>query len=147
MRYHVKNHPLHSWVFEECQVTNVKSTINLLARILIAKVEDEERLTAIFRNTPVVKDDPNWRCRTWVQAVLASIKRDGKAVGTCNLSWAEIEPLGREYVAKKAERGRYGVSQSGNMNLPKPTWICSSTGRLCLRQSNMARSGKAACHT
>ncbi|KAK3299897.1 uncharacterized protein B0H64DRAFT_379386 [Chaetomium fimeti] len=121
-RYHVKNHPIQGWVYEERHVTNVQSTVTLLARILIAKIEDERRLVASFRNTPVVQADPNWRCRAWVRAVLASIKRDGRAVGTSNLSWAEIEPLARDYVAKKAESGRYGVSQIENMNQPKPTW-------------------------
>ena len=120
VRYHVKNHPLGGWVYEEKSLPNVQSTISLLARILIAKVEDERRLIQILRETPVIQGDPNWRCRTWVQAVLVSIRRDGRAVGTSNLSWAQIEPWAREYVARKTESGRYSLVQTAD--LPKPTW-------------------------
>jgi hypothetical protein len=66
---------------------NVQSTVNLLARILIAKIENEERLVEILRSVPVVQDDPNWRCRTWLANALAAIKTDGKAVGTAQLDW------------------------------------------------------------
>ena len=107
-------------MYEKRDVRNVQGTATLLARILIAKIEDEERLINIFDNTPVVKDDPNWRCRTWVRAVLDNIKSDGQAVGTSNLDWAQIEPLAREYVAKKTGSGRYGEGQK--MKGPKPTW-------------------------
>ncbi|QPH18139.1 hypothetical protein C2857_003121 [Epichloe festucae Fl1] len=120
MRYHVKNHPLGGWVYEEHELPNVRNTNNLLARIMIAKVEDEERLEKIFRNTSVVQDDPDWRCRTWMADALSRIEKDGKAAGTAQLDWEKIERKARRYVKKKADQGRYidleAVSQ------PKPTW-------------------------
>jgi hypothetical protein len=84
--YHVKNLPVVGWQYEETHLGNVQSTVNLLARFLIAKIEDEELLIAIFRNVRVVQNDPNWRCRTWVAHVLRDLARDGKAVGTSELS-------------------------------------------------------------
>jgi hypothetical protein len=107
-------------VYEEVPLANVRSTTNLLARILIAKIEDEQRLVNILRSTPVVQDDPNWRCRTWLAHALHRIKEDGKAVGTAQLDWAVIEPLAREYVAGKTASGRYGSGM--DLSLPKPTW-------------------------
>ena len=66
MRCRVKNHPIHDWVYEEIPLANVRSTNNLFARILIAKIQDETRLVEIIRNTPVIHNDPDWRSRTWV---------------------------------------------------------------------------------
>jgi len=63
-------------------LANVKNTNTLLARITIAKVENEQRLVEVFRNARVIQQDPNWRCRTWVVDVLSTIAKDGKAVGT-----------------------------------------------------------------
>lgn len=91
-----------------------------MARILIAKVEDEQRLIALLRRLPVVQGDPNWRCRTWVASALAEIAKDGKCVGTAELDWPKIEAAARQYVAKKTASGRYG--SSADMTKPKPTW-------------------------
>lgn len=107
-------------MYEAVSLPNVQSTINLLARLVIAKVEDEKRLVEIFRTTPVVQNDPNWRCRTWVAQVLSRLEKDGKAVGTAQLDWRKIEGLGRDYVAKKAAAGRY--LEALDMYQPKPTW-------------------------
>ncbi|EGX96937.1 hypothetical protein CCM_01595 [Cordyceps militaris CM01] len=119
-RFHVKNNPFHNWIYEEMDLPNVRGTVSLLARILIAKIEDDERLVQIFRETPVVQGDANWRCRTWISDALARIQKDGGAVGTAQLDWRIIEPLARKYVAEKTAAGRYAGSVS--MLLPKPTW-------------------------
>lgn len=71
-------------------VDNVRVTAQLLARILIAKVEDHDRLTAILERVPLVQDDPEWRCRSWIASALEAIDKDGKAVGTSNLNWSEL---------------------------------------------------------
>ena len=101
-------------------LANVRSTVNLLVRVLIAKVEDERRLVEIFRNIPVVQNDPEWRCRTWLANALDAIKADGKAVGTSELDWSKIEKVAREYVATKVASGRY--ERGVDLKLPKPTW-------------------------
>ncbi|KAM4065194.1 hypothetical protein HRG_004469 [Hirsutella rhossiliensis] len=120
MRYHVRNLPIQGWAYEQVRLDNVRSTNNLLARIAIAKVEDEERLVRILREIPIVQNDPSWRCRTWVSNALVGIAKDGQAVGTAQLDWAQIETLAREYVAGKTVSGRYSVAE--DMANPKPTW-------------------------
>lgn len=120
-RYHVKNTPMEGWKYEEVALKDVRVTNNLLARILIAKVEDFERLITILRSVPVVQDDPNWRCRTWIATALSVLERDGKAVGTSQLDWATIEATARQYVAQKAASGRYQRVGEEVTN-PKPTW-------------------------
>lgn len=120
MRYHVKNPATQGWVYEEKEIRDVRNTSNLLVRILIAKVTDEERLARIFRGVPIVQNDPNWRCRTWVANALQGLKEDGKAVGTAVLEWGDIEALGRQYAGEKTKAGRYRDVKLADK--PKPTW-------------------------
>lgn len=118
-RYHVKNSPF-GWTYEEISLENVRTTNSLLARILIAKIADEQRLIALLRQLPVVQGDPNWRCRTWVASALIEIAKDGKCVGTAELNWQKIEAFARQYVADKTASGRY--QSAADMLKPKPTW-------------------------
>ncbi|KLU89510.1 hypothetical protein MAPG_08481 [Magnaporthiopsis poae ATCC 64411] len=118
MRCHVKNR-LAIWEYEELQIPNVRSTVSLLARLVIAKITDQQRLLGILRSIPLVQGDPEFRCRTWIARALEAIKVDGKCVGTAVLDWSHIEATAREYVAQKRQGGRY---DSGGMALPKPTF-------------------------
>jgi hypothetical protein len=97
----------------------VKTTATLLARIVIAKIEDDARLVELFRTTSLVQDDPNWRCRTWVALVLARLKADGTIVGTSQLDWPTIKQTAREYVGRKKNAGRYQTTK--NWDMPRPT--------------------------
>ncbi|KAF2765593.1 hypothetical protein EJ03DRAFT_345601 [Teratosphaeria nubilosa] len=108
------------WKYEEVGLKNVRSTITLLTRILIAKVEYERRLVEIMRSQPVIQDDPNWRCRTWIASVLKELARDGKAVGTSQLDWETVEATARQCVASKTADGRY--QRYEDLLKRKPTW-------------------------
>ena len=119
-RFHVKNRPFEGWIYEEVSLPNVQSTTSLLARIVVAQVEDKARLIQILRSTPVVQSNPNWRCRTWVVDVLNRLAADRKAVGTAQLDWSKIEPLARQYVAEKTAAGRYATAEL--LLSPTPTW-------------------------
>ncbi len=91
MRYHIKNHPVQGWMYKEVPIRNVQTTTTLLARIVITKIEDEQRLVNIFRNTRVIQNDPKWRCCTWIADVLSTLARDARAVGTSQLASDKIE--------------------------------------------------------
>ncbi|KAK8877672.1 hypothetical protein PGQ11_002618 [Apiospora arundinis] len=119
-RYHVKNDPRGRWVFEALRLENVRSTATLLVRVVIAKIADERRLIQLLRQVPVVQDDPEWRCRTWVAQALRAIERDGHCVSSAVLDWPIIEAKAREYAAAKAAAGRYGLGK--DMLAPKPTY-------------------------
>ncbi|OJD12694.1 hypothetical protein AJ78_06745 [Emergomyces pasteurianus Ep9510] len=119
-RYHVKNNPIDGWVYEELPVRDVRTTNSLLARVLIGKVENDARLKNTFRGVPVIQNDPNWRCRTWVTNAVAAIARDGKSVGTAELDWDKIEATARQYVSSKSAAGRY--QNAVDFLGPKPTW-------------------------
>ena len=123
MRYHVKNIVAGGevvWIYEELDLRNVRMTNTLLARFVVAKIEDEERLVNILRSIPVIQKDPGWRCRTWLANALEVIARDGKAVGTSVLDWQKIETVARKYVADKKAAGRY--DDGDKMQQARPTW-------------------------
>ncbi|KAM3449257.1 hypothetical protein MY3296_007115 [Beauveria thailandica] len=121
LRSHVRNHPLQGWKYEEVELEDVRSTATLLARMMIAKIEDKEQLLKILRNTPVVQNDPQFRCRTWVSDALSRISNsEPSVVGTSELCWDVIEQKARRYVERKAAAGRY--SDVGRVLDPKPTW-------------------------
>ncbi|PQK16046.1 hypothetical protein BB8028_0006g03670 [Beauveria bassiana] len=121
LRCHVKNHPLQGWAYEEVGLRNVKATNTLLARIVIAKIEDKKRLLRLLRETRVVQNDPNFRCRTWVSDALLRISNSKPSVvGTSELDWDKIERKARRYVEKKTAAGRY--LEADRMLDPKPTW-------------------------
>ncbi|KAL4965893.1 uncharacterized protein BDV14DRAFT_52332 [Aspergillus stella-maris] len=111
-RYHVKNTPIKGWEYQEVDLADVRTTTTLLARVLVAKIENEERLISINRSIPIIQNDPNWRCRTWLANALEAIAKDGKAVGTSKLDWRKIEPTARRYVADKTSAGRYKVRRT-----------------------------------
>jgi len=89
-------------------------------RILIAKIEDEQRLVALLRGVPTIQGDSNWRCRTWIASALDKIAKDGGCVGTAELDWQKIEPFARQYVRDKTASGRYLTA--ADLMRPKPTW-------------------------
>ncbi|KAL2433801.1 hypothetical protein ABEF95_004138 [Exophiala dermatitidis] len=129
MRYHVKNHFTHGWTYEEVSVSNVQNTNTLLARIVVAKVEDERRLVEIFRTTQVVQNDPQWRCRTWISDVLARLAIDGKAVGTSQLDWARSRQWLEATLRKKLPLG--GIRRAKTWHHRSRLGTCSKKRKSC----------------
>ncbi|KAL8757316.1 MAG: hypothetical protein Q9199_002300 [Rusavskia elegans] len=66
------------WEFEERDINVVKSGM-MLARIVVAKVTDDERLKAALRGVDVLQGDTTWNCVTWVEHALRAVADDGKA--------------------------------------------------------------------
>lgn len=120
MRYRVNNTPTQDWKYEEVELGSVRSTNTLLARVLIAKIEDHPRLVDLLRKFPVVQNDSSWRCRSWIASALDALAKDGKAVGTSELEWRKVEDTARQYVAQKTAAGRYRRAE--DLLKPKPTW-------------------------
>lgn len=87
MRYHAKERLKKSggseWLFEE-RSTPLAPTNMLLVRVIIGKVENNERLVSVLRTTPIRQGDPSWNCVGWVKEALDRLKVDGKALGSCD---------------------------------------------------------------
>lgn len=107
-------------MYEELDLRNVRTTDNLLVRVLIGKVADLERLENIFRSVPLVQNDPRWRCRTWTRHAVEALAADGRAMGTSVLDWQKIEDTAKWYAGEKADAGRF--RDVDLIRMPKPTW-------------------------
>ncbi|KAF2967607.1 hypothetical protein GQX73_g6014 [Xylaria multiplex] len=118
-RCHVKNSGV-GWTYEEARLRNIRNTTNLLARIVVAKIQDEERLIALLHRVPIIQGDSNWRCLTWIANALAEIAKDGKCVSSAQLDWQKIEAFARQYVGDKTANGRY--QPAPELLRAKPTW-------------------------
>ena len=119
-KHHAKNRPVEGWKYDELPLENVGGEPTLLARIVIAKVLDEKRITNILRSIPVVNNDPNWRCLTWIENALVAIAKDGQAVGRSVLDWEKIQEFARRYVGDKTAAGRY--RSAVEISRPRPIW-------------------------
>ena len=125
------------WRYVEVALPNISSAERMYARILIAKIEDDDRLELLLRETPrprAVENDSvatalreGYDSHVWVAQVLEQLAGMGKKnriVGKGVLDWQQIERTARRYVAVKMVTDRYNESylkESGCL-LPKPTW-------------------------
>lgn len=108
---------------------SVSVVARMYARILIAKIEDEDRLVHLLKATrapPAIPGDPaqmalraSWDSRVWVGEVLAALEAADGIVGTSVLDWQVVERTATHFVAGKMATGRY---ESEIMQLPNPTW-------------------------
>ena len=118
-RYRISYSAPQGWTYSERQLTNVRTPYNMLVRILVAKIEDERRLSSILRSIPITQDDPGFDTQAWVASALARIAEDGRVVGTANLDWTKIEATARGYVDRKNTEGRF---LRADFDLPQPMW-------------------------
>lgn len=115
-RFQAKTPPGSSteWIFDEKEMAKLWSAA-LLAKVVVAKVTDLERLKGIVRGIPIVQGDPNWNCVRWVEHALAAIQADGKAVGTSILDWVTVRDAAKRYVEEKKAARRYAGNSGFNM--------------------------------
>lgn len=145
MRYFIHRVPLGTkdhpkgfvWRYAEHALPSIAWPARMYARILIAKIEDEDRLEQLLRATPrppAVEGDPiamalhdGYDSQVWVAQVLGQLAGMGKKnriVGTGLLDWQKIERTARRYVAGKMAADRYNEDylRETRCRLPKPTW-------------------------
>ncbi|KUI67191.1 hypothetical protein VM1G_11455 [Cytospora mali] len=116
-RHHVKNQMVGGWTFVSNRLVDVRVTVQLLARIAIAKIENEERVIEAIQKVPVdpvewegqsCGREPRWTCRVWLLAALKMIKNDGKTLGTNVLDDIEgVIEATKAFVAKQMANRRY----------------------------------------
>lgn len=122
-RYHAIEKPKPGggteWYFEErdCHLTPTKM---LLARVMVAKIEDSSRLIDVLRGTPV-QNKPGWNCVTWIEEALANLQQDGKALGTSVIDWGKVRDAVMAYCQRKRDEHRF--DGKGNFDMSKvPTY-------------------------
>lgn len=132
MRYHVKDSILEGglvqWTLEERDIP-LFATQMLLARILVGKVADKERLIHLLRSVPVVQGDKSWTCVSWVKHALESLRADGRALGTSKVDWDTVGDAAIKYCQEKKDQGRYDVSRPEVFDMKKAATFDLLEGR------------------
>lgn len=109
------------WSFEE-RGTSMRQTAMILVRVLVGKIENDERGKALLRNVPVKGDQPGWNCVGWVEEALEALHRDGRVLGTSISSWQLIRDTAMEYVDRKKREHRFDDQGSIITSSRVPTW-------------------------
>lgn len=105
------------------------ATQMLLARIVVGKVTDKERLIYILRSVPVIQGYHAWTCVSWVKHALEALRGDGRALGTSTLDWDTVGDTATGYVQQKKDQGRYDGSCPGTFDMSKAATFDLLLGR------------------
>lgn len=108
------------WRYERLE-TSLTATSQILARVVVGKVVDMNRLTKIFDGTPVHPEIPGWNCVAWVKEALVSALNDEKALGTAVSDWDSARDTMMKYIAEKRAAHRFD-GQAGFDPNTVPTW-------------------------
>lgn len=99
-----------SWIYEAVKV-NPHYDDRILVRVLLAEFIQDKTLEKLFAEAPVVQEDTNFNCITWVRQALLRMKE----AGIIRIEdWESIQRTALEYVHKKKQQGRFEASWEGN---------------------------------
>lgn len=95
------------WQYEESGVP-MAPVNGLLVRVVVAKVNDKDRLQVIFRGIPTRPDVQGWNCVGWVKEAMEALASDPQALGTSRTDWTTVRNTTMRYVEEKHAEGRFG---------------------------------------
>ncbi|GAB7340152.1 hypothetical protein MBLNU457_6632t2 [Dothideomycetes sp. NU457] len=105
--YHAKNGTTKgSWLIE-VRPTTLMPTNMLLARVLVGKIADKDRVGEILSGVPATSNDPEWNCVIWVKEALEALQQVSKAMGRSILDWQIVRDAVMDYLQKKKDQGRW----------------------------------------
>ena len=118
MRFHAKEsitkEGVSAWVFEEKE-----SSLMVLVRVMIAKVNNRDRLISILRNVPIRPHVLGWNCVEWVKEALELLEKDGKALGNSVTEWRTVRNAAMDYCQRKKDEHRFdGKAQFDMITVP-----------------------------
>lgn len=96
----------------------------LLVRILVGKIQYQDRLEQALKHVPLRIDDPNWNCVLWTGDAYKSIAQDGQASVSGMPDWESVRHTAMWYVGQKKRAHRFdGRKASFVFDPEKPaTW-------------------------
>lgn len=62
----------------------------VLVRILIAKIEDIDRLAQLLRQIPIRQEQQGWNCVLWIKEALSELQTSANIMGTNVLEWKAV---------------------------------------------------------
>ncbi|KAF7855966.1 hypothetical protein EAF04_009922 [Stromatinia cepivora] len=94
------------WQYEEVPIP-LMATQMLLVRVMIAKIENDDRLLQILRKIPVRGGDHGWNCVAWVKEALEELQSDSRTLGTGVTEWKTVRDAAMTYCQKKKDQHRF----------------------------------------
>lgn len=80
----------------------------ILVRIMLAKVEDTNKLAQLLRQVPIgQRVEGGWNCVAWVREALFRIERLEGVVGTSVLGWEAVREAALSYCRLKRDQHRF----------------------------------------
>lgn len=112
--------PESVWVYEETPLAQCTNQM-LLARIVVGKIKDRQRLQGIFGKVPLRPDTEGWNCIGWAKEAFETAVTDEKALGTRVSDWSSVMNLAMKYVGDKRAKRRF--DGRGGYDVKRlPTW-------------------------
>jgi hypothetical protein len=108
-RYHARERMTpegSQWVFEELSAS-MMTTKMILVRIMIAKIEDMDRLAQLLRQIPIRQGEPGWNCVLWVKEALSELEKSRKIIGTSVIEWKAVRDAAMAYCQQKRDQHRF----------------------------------------
>lgn len=116
----VDNQLQSAWHFEEAGISRSPERV-LLARVVVAKAVDRDRLLTVLRSVPVRQGVEGWNCVAWVREALELLREDGSVLGTAKLEWAVVRDAVMGYVGRK--KGAHRFAGEGGFDMSRvATW-------------------------
>ncbi|TGO39305.1 hypothetical protein BHYA_0056g00150 [Botrytis hyacinthi] len=92
--------------YEEVSIP-LLATQMLLVRVMLAKIENYDRMLQILRAIPIRNKDEGWNCVGWVREALVDLQNDGKTLGTAVIEWATVRDAAMNYCQRKKDEHRF----------------------------------------
>lgn len=114
-KYHAKEFPKSpgpgfEFRFEERPVSMMPVDM-ILVRLMLAKVEDTNKLAQLLRQVPIgQREEGAWNCVAWVREALLRIERSEGVVGTSVLGWEDVRDAAMSYCRQKRDQRRFDGS-------------------------------------
>jgi hypothetical protein len=78
-----------------------------VVRILIAKVQNKDRLAEVLRQIPVRQGQQGWNCVAWIREALDELQVSKGVVGRSVVEWETVRNAAMEYCQRKRDEHRF----------------------------------------
>lgn len=75
-----------------------------MARVILGKIGNTERLASVLRLVPMRPEVQDWDSVSWVKEGLAEIEKDGKCLGTSVTHWRFVRDAALQVAQNDAAR-------------------------------------------
>jgi hypothetical protein len=101
-----------SWVYEVVNV-NPNHDNRILVRVLLGEVNRSDAAEN-FADVPVIQDNPNFTCVTWVRQALLRLNQARAGGKGIILDWGGIQKTALTFVGMKKQQGRFETGWKGD---------------------------------